>query len=122
LKACDRTNWSRPPSSFFGGKEWGERDHLLLLAYQRYLDTTCPECGGYVLECRDPDNRGVYEVALDAFCYRKQALEDVTRAEKFEAEHGQLFSVRPIDESIVKRPALTIHGGEDAHTEPCGDE
>jgi hypothetical protein len=100
-----------------GGTEWGERDHLLIFAYQRYLDTLCPECGGYVVECRNPANRGVYEVDQSGYCYRKQALEDVTRAEKFEAEHGQLFSVRPIDESIVHRGGLVLQGGEDADSE-----
>lgn len=93
-----------------------------MLAYQRYVDTTCAECGGYVLECRNPANRGVYEVDTGTYCYRKQALEDVTRAEKFEAEHGQLFSVRPIDESVVSRPTLTLHSGKDANAEPGGDE
>lgn len=100
-----------------GGTEWGERDHLLIFAYQRYLDTTCPECGGYVLECRNPANRGVYEVTQDAYCFRKAALEDVTRAEKFEPENGQLFSVRAIDPEIVTRPGLVLQCGEDAATE-----
>ena len=100
-----------------GGTEWGERDHLLIFAYQRYLDTTCPECGGYVLECRNAANRGVYEVTQDAYCFRKAALEDVTRAEKFEPENGQLFSVRAIDPEIVTRPRLVLQGGEDAATE-----
>jgi hypothetical protein len=91
-----------------GGSEWGERDHLLIFAYQRYLDTICPECGGYVVECRNPDNKGVYEVLTDSYCYRKEALEDVTRAEKFKAENGQLFSVREIDPDIITRAELSI--------------
>lgn len=80
----------------------------MLMAYQKYIDTTCPECGGYVVECRNPDNKGVYEVATDRFCYRKMALEDTTRAEKFSPENGQLFTVREIDESIVSRGPLTL--------------
>ena len=100
-----------------GGKEWGDRDHLLIFAYQLYLDTTCPECGGYVLECRNPANRGVYEVAQDAYCYRKAALEDVTRAEKFEPENGQLLSVCEIDPGIVARPGLVLQSGQDALAE-----
>lgn len=120
MRACEK--WSRPPSAMLGGTEWGERDHLLVFAYQRYLDTTCPECGGYVVECRNPDNRGVYEVDRSAYCYRKQALEEVTRAEKFDPEHGQLFSVREIDESIVRRAPLTLQRGEDAHSEAGEDE
>ena len=105
-----------------GGKEWGERDHLLIFAYQRYLDTTCPECGGYVLECRNPANRGVYEVTQDAYCFRKAALEDVTRAEKFEPENGQLFSVRAIDPEIVTRSGLVLQRGEDTATEADHDQ
>lgn len=81
---------------------------MLLLSYQKYVDTTCPECGGYVIECRNPANKGVYEVSTDVYCYRKQALEDTTRAEKFKAENGQLFSVHAIDESIVTRAPLTF--------------
>lgn len=100
-----------------GGTEWGVRDHLLIFAYQRYLDTTCPECGGYVIECRNPENKGVYEVTTDAYCYRKEALEDTTRAEKFKPENGQLFRVREIDESIVKRGGLVLQGREDATAE-----
>lgn len=103
---CEK--FTRPPSAYFGGTEWGQRDHLLVLAYQRYLDTTCPECGGYVVECRNPANKGVYEVLTDSYCYRKEALEDVTHAEKFKAENGQLFSVREIDPSIVSRGGLAL--------------
>lgn len=105
-----------------GGVEWGQRDHLLIFAYQRYLDTLCPECGGYVVECRNPDNRGVYEVDQSGYCYRKMALEDVTRAEKFKPEHGQLFSVREIDAGIVARSGLVLQGREDALPESDGGD
>ena len=95
-----------------GGTEWGERDHLLIFAYQRYLDTICPECGGYMLECRNPANQGVYEVNTDLYCYRKEALEDTTRAEKFKAENGQVFNVKEIDASLVSRAPLPLNGGQ----------
>lgn len=90
-----------------GGTEWGEMDHLLILAYQRYLDLTCTECGGFVLECRNAEHKGVYEVDQTITCYRKQALDDVTKAKDYKPENGQVLSVRPIDDSLIKESGLT---------------
>lgn len=85
------------------------------MAYQRYLDTTCSECGGYVLECRNPDNNGVYTVNQDAYCYRTAELHSVTRADNFKAEDGQLLRVEEIDADVVTRPPLSLlDGGEEA--------
>lgn len=82
-------------------------DHLLILAYQRYLDLTCNECGGFVLECRNAQHKGVYEVDQTVTCYRKQALEDVTKAKDYKPENGQVLSVRAIDESLIRESGLT---------------
>lgn len=59
----------------------------------------------------------MYEVTQDAYCFRKAALDEVTRSEKFEPENGQLLSVRAIDPEIVTRPGLVLQGGEDALSE-----
>ena len=106
MRACEK--WSRPPSSLLGGVEWGERDHLLILAYQRYLDTTCAECGGYALECRNPENNGVYTVNTDAYCYRTAELHSVTRADGYTPEDGQLLRVEEIDADVVTRPPWSL--------------
>lgn len=120
-------HWSRPPSAFLGGEEWGHRDHLLVLAYQRYLDTTCSECGGYVLECRDSANAGVYEVVQDQFCYRKAALEEVTGRKDWESEPGQVLSVQAIDPAVVTRSAVATLTPPDqeqdqANSKPAKDD
>ena len=120
MRACEK--WSRPPSALLGGTEWGERDHLLILAYQRYLDTTCSECGGYALECRNPENNGVYTVVDDTYCYRAAELHSVTRAAGFKPDDGQLLYVEEIDADVVTRPPFSLfEGGEDALTESDAD-
>ena len=101
-----------------GGEEWGERDHLLIFAYQRFQDTTCPECGGYVLECRDEKNRGVYTVASGT-CFRKAEVDEATGRDGYKAEPGEVLRIEEIDADIVTRPALSLfEGGEGALTEP----
>lgn len=59
-----------------------------------------------MLECRDPANAGVYEVRQDLWCYRKQALDELTGKDGWKAEPGQVLTVGEIDESVVTRPTL----------------
>lgn len=89
-------------------------DHTLIYAYQRYVDTTCHECGGYTLECRDPANRNVYVASTDIYCHRKAAIDEVTKAENFKPESGQLLSVAPVDEDLVTLPGFLLYS--DSHT------
>ena len=95
-----------------GDEEWGERDHLLIFAYQRYQDTTCPECGGYVLECRDEANRGVYTVASGT-CFRKAEVDETTGRDGYKPEPGEVLRIEEIDADIVTRPAWSLPAASD---------
>lgn len=87
-------------------REWGWLDSLLIYAYQRFVDTTCSECGGYVFECRDPDNQHKYVVDTNGACYRKEALDDVTRAKDYKPKNGQVLRVAPIDDDLISWPTF----------------
>lgn len=52
----------RPPSAYFGGDEWGDKDHLLVLAHTIYEDGL-NEMGLPRHLTTHPDNDGWYQVA-----------------------------------------------------------
>ena len=67
-----------------------------------------------MLECRNPDNNGVYTVVDDTYCYRAAELHRVTRAAGFKPDDGQLLYVEEIDADVVTRPPFSLfEGGED---------
>ena len=75
-----------------------------------------------MLECRNPDNNGVYTVVDDTYCYRAAELHSATRADGFKPDDGQLLYVEEIDADVVTRPPFSLfEGGEDALTESDAD-
>jgi len=98
--------FGRAPSTFLGGREWGEQDRLLAFAYQLYLDLVCPACGGNVQVCRNDSNEGIFE-ALDTKCHRRAAVDERTGQQGFKPEPGQMFYASPIDDGLVKGSGLT---------------
>ena len=97
--------FGRAPSSFLGGREWGQRDHLLVYAYQLYLELVCPVCGGSVLVCRNEANAGLFELQ-ESTCHRRVPVDEKTRQKDFKAEPGQLLYGAPIDDDLVKGSGL----------------
>lgn len=70
-------------------------------------------------ECRNPSNRNKYVTSLDKYCYRQAAVDETTKRDKFKPEHGQLISVQPVDEGLITRSGLTLHGTQ--HTAQIAD-
>ena len=56
-----------------------------------------------MLECRNPENNGVYTVVDDTYCYRAAELHSVTRAAGFKPDDGQLLYVAEIDAGLASR-------------------
>lgn len=81
-----------------------------MFAYQLYLDLVCPVCKGNVLECRNDDNEGAFEVQ-DTTCYRQAAVDERTRQKGFKPEPGQLFYAAPIDDDLIKGSGLLYPAG-----------
>lgn len=78
-------------------------------AYTLYVDGLCDVCGRPMFECRNEQNRGLYE-ALDATCYAQAAVEEHTGQKGFKPEPGQRFYAAEIDEGLVARLPLTAAG------------
>lgn len=88
-----------------GGKEWGQRDYLLALAFQLYLDSKCPHCGQSKSVCHNDANRGNYEVESFS-CYPQAAIQERTSAAGYKPEPGELLYAVPIDPELVTGSGL----------------
>ena len=95
--------------------EW--KDRLLEFAYTLYLDGMC-DCGRPKWECRNDENRGLYEAA-DVTCHAQAAIEEHTGQEKFKAEPGQRFYASEIDEDLITRRTFApLTQADDRGNEP----
>lgn len=86
-------------------------------AYTLYVEGMC-ECGRPKWECRNEDNRGLYEVA-DITCFAQAAVEEHTGQKGFKPEPGQRFYAQEIDDELVTRRTFApFPDADDKHDEP----
>lgn len=93
-----------------GGKEWGQRDYLLTLAFQLYLDTTCQHCGRSKSVCHNDANRGLYEVEAYS-CHPQAAIQERTSQQGYKPDPGELLYAMPIDPDLITGSGLVFKRG-----------
>lgn len=96
-----------------GGKEWGQRDYLLVLAYQLYLDSTCGHCGNSVYVCHNDANQGLYEVQASQ-CYPRAATDERKAAKGYKPEPGEVLYAVPIDVDLIAGSGFVFAPDSDA--------
>lgn len=84
--------WGKPPTFIATHTDgtWTERDRVMVMGFELFKSTICPECGNPLSVCRDPGRDGWFQVQEDT-CYAKKAMDEHTSDKTYKPQPGQVI-------------------------------